>query len=100
MGYRQAAEALQWLAYMGRTRNIIQAGKGREVNLVGVPNLKLMCIAKRQMKSEYLGRFGMGVFACPIDTSPLVTPTRHCITGMSKQWRGCRKSKTEVIKWF
>jgi len=29
----------------------------------------------------------MGVLACPIDTSPLVTQMRHCRTGMRKQAR-------------
>jgi hypothetical protein len=32
MGDRQSVEALQWLAYIGRTKdNLIYAGNGREV---------------------------------------------------------------------
>ena len=41
MGDRQSIEGLQWLAYIGRTRNIIHAGNGREVHLTGVPNAKV-----------------------------------------------------------
>ena len=41
MGDRQSIEGLQWLAYMGPTRKIIHAGNGREVHLVGVPNVKV-----------------------------------------------------------
>ena len=34
MGFRQSVDALQWLAYIGRTRNNgIHAGNGREVHL-------------------------------------------------------------------
>jgi hypothetical protein len=40
MGDRQSIEALQWLAYIGRTKNI-HAGNGREVHLAGVPNVKV-----------------------------------------------------------
>ena len=39
MGDRQSVEGLQWLAYMGRTRNIIHTGNGRKVHLAGVPNV-------------------------------------------------------------
>jgi len=41
MGDRQSIEGFQWLACMGRTRKIILAGNGREVHLVGVPNVKV-----------------------------------------------------------
>jgi hypothetical protein len=41
MGDRQSIEALQWLANIGRTKNIITAGNAREVHLVGVHNLKV-----------------------------------------------------------
>jgi len=37
----QSVEALKWLAYIGRPRNIVShAGNGREVRLTGVPNVK------------------------------------------------------------
>jgi hypothetical protein len=41
MGDRQSTEALQWLRYMGRTKNTVHAGVGREVHLAGVPNGKV-----------------------------------------------------------
>ena len=42
MGYPQSVEALQWLAYIGRTRNnIFHAGNGKEDGLAGVPNVKV-----------------------------------------------------------
>jgi len=42
MGDRQSVEALQWLAYIGRTtNNITHPGNGIEVpNVPGVPNVK------------------------------------------------------------
>jgi hypothetical protein len=42
LGDRQSAEALRWLAYLGRTRDdITHAGNGREVHLAALPNLKV-----------------------------------------------------------
>jgi hypothetical protein len=42
MGDRQSVENLQWLAYIGRTRNnVTHAGNGREFRLGRVPNLKV-----------------------------------------------------------
>jgi len=42
MRHRQSVEALQWLAYIGRTRNInTHAGNGREVHLPGLANVKV-----------------------------------------------------------
>ena len=42
MGDRQSVVALQWLAYIGRTRNnVTHAGNGREAHLRGVPNVKV-----------------------------------------------------------
>ena len=41
MGDRQSVEALQWLAYIGRTRNnVSHACNGREVHLARVPNVE------------------------------------------------------------
>jgi hypothetical protein len=59
---RQSFEALQWLAYIGRTRNnITHAGKGREVHLLGGPNMKVdgYCAETREV-FEYLGCFWHG----------------------------------------
>ena len=42
MGDRQSVESFQWLAYIGQTRDdIFHAGNGREVYLLGVPNVKV-----------------------------------------------------------
>jgi hypothetical protein len=41
MGDKQSIEGLEWLAYIGREKNIIHAGNGREVYLAGVPNVKV-----------------------------------------------------------
>jgi len=42
MGDRQSVEALQWLAYIGGTRNnVSHAGNGSEVGLAGVPKVKV-----------------------------------------------------------
>jgi len=58
MGDRQSIEGLQWLAYMGRTRIIIHAGKEREMHLPGVPNLAVdgYCQETKEV-FEYLGCF-------------------------------------------
>jgi len=95
MGERQSIEGLQWLSYIGRTRKIINAGNGREVHLAGVHNVKVDGYCRETNEVfEYLGCFGMGVFACPIDINPLATLRKHWRTGMRKQWRSCKKSKT------
>ena len=42
MGDRLSVKPLQWLAYVGRTRNnVTHAGNGRDVHLAGVPNVKV-----------------------------------------------------------
>jgi len=57
--------------------------------------------AQRRGKSlRTSGAFGMGVFACTIDTNPLVISRIVCITGMKKLKRGCRKSRTPFIMLF
>jgi hypothetical protein len=86
---------------MGRTRKIIHAGNAREMHLPGVPNVKVVgyCQDKKEV-FNYLGCFGMVVFACPIDIKPLVTQRKHCRRGMTNQWRGCKKSKTLVKLLF
>ena len=58
-GDRQSLQALQWLAYIGRSRNnITHAGNGRDVHLFGVPNVKIdrYCAEKNEI-FEYLGCF-------------------------------------------
>ena len=99
MGDRQSIEALQWLAYIGRTReNIVYAGNGRGVHLPGVSYVKFhgYCAETNEV-FEYHGCFGMGVLACPIDTNPLARLTKHCRIDVRKLRRGCRKSRTPVI---
>ena len=63
MGVRQSVEALQWLAYMVRTRkNITPAGNGMEFHLPRVNNVEVdgYCAETREV-FEYLGLFGTGV---------------------------------------
>ena len=73
MGDRQSVEALQWLAYIGRTKDITCVGNGRGVRLDGVPNLKVdgYCAETREV-FEYLGCFWHG---CPC------MPNRHKLIG-------------------
>ena len=59
MGNLQSVEALQWLAFIGQTRNdIIHAGNGREVHPRGVPKIKVDGYTpKTKEVFEYLGSF-------------------------------------------
>jgi hypothetical protein len=102
-GDRQSVEALQWLAYIGRTRNnVTHAGNGREVHLSRVPNAKLegYCAETNEI-FEYLGCFWHGCLpVCPIGTRPLATLLKHCRASIKKQWRGCKKSEMLVIMLF
>ena len=42
MGGRQSVEALEWLVYIGRTRNnVTHAGNEKQVLLPGVPNVNV-----------------------------------------------------------
>jgi hypothetical protein len=77
MGDRQSVEAIQWLAIMGRSRNITNAGNGREVHLDGRPNLKVdgYCNETNEV-FEYLGCFWHG---CPC------MPNRHKSTGNTEE---------------
>ena len=62
MGDRQPVEVLQWLAYIGRTRNnVTYAGKGSEIHLPGVPNVKVdgYCEETNEV-FENMGRFWHG----------------------------------------
>jgi hypothetical protein len=86
---------------MGRKRKNIHVGNGREMYLLGVPNVKVDGYCQETKKVfEYLGCFGMGVIACPIDLNPLVTLRNPWRTGMRKLWRGCKKSMTLVTMLF
>ena len=62
MGDRQSVEALQWLAYIGQTRNnVTHAGNGREVHLPRVPNVKVDgCCEETNEVFEYIGSFWHG----------------------------------------
>jgi len=64
MGDRQSVEALQWLAYIGLTRNnIVHIGNGREVHLDLVPHVKVDGYCRKTNEVfEYLGCFLHG---CP-----------------------------------
>ena len=80
MADRQSVEAIQWLAYIGRTRyDLICAANGWEIRLAGLPNLNVdVYSASRNEVFEYLGCFWHGCHAFPIATSPLVTTVTHC----------------------
>ena len=53
MGDRQSFEALQWLPYIGLTRN-----NGRDVHLVRVPHVKIDVYCRETNEVfEYLGCF-------------------------------------------
>ena len=66
MGDCQSLDALQWLAYIGRTRNIVTlAGKVRELHMPRIPNAKVdVYCAETNEVFEYLGCFGKGVVVC------------------------------------
>jgi len=72
LGHRQSVEAFQWLAYIGRTRNISHAGNWREVRLAGVPNVKFdgYCEETNEV-FEYLGFFCHGYLCMPNRHKPI-----------------------------
>jgi hypothetical protein len=73
----QAVEALELMAYIGRTRNnVTHTGNGREVHLPRVPNLMGIVYRLRRYLSTW-GVFCMGVHVCPIGTTPSATLTKH-----------------------
>ena len=100
MGDGQSVEDLQRLEHIGLTRNnVTHAGNVREVCLAGVLNVKVHGYSEETNEVfEYLGCFGIGVYACPTDTNQLVRPRKLWRTGMRKQKQGCRKSETLVIR--
>ena len=62
MGDRRSLQALQWLAYIGRTRNIYHVGNGREIRLAGLPNVKVDWFCEETNEVfEYIGCFWYGV---------------------------------------
>ena len=73
MGDRQSVEALQWLAYIGRTRNnVTHTGNGREVHLSGVPNVKVDGYCQEMNEVfEYLGCFWHGCICMPNRHKPI-----------------------------
>jgi hypothetical protein len=73
MGDHQSVEALQRIAYIGRTRNdVTHAGNGREVHLPVVPNVKAdgYCAETREV-FEYLGCFWHGCPSMPNQRKPI-----------------------------
>ena len=65
MGDRQSVEAIQWLAYIGQTRDdVIHAGNGRKVHLPRVRNVKVNGYSPQtQEVFEYFGCYWHG-FPC------------------------------------
>jgi hypothetical protein len=69
---KQSIKGLKWLAYIGRNKNIIHAGNGREVHLAGVPNVKVGGYCKDTNEVfEYLGCFWHGCLCMPNRHSPI-----------------------------
>jgi len=63
---RQSFEDLQWLAYIGRSKNIIHAGNGREDYLAGGSNVKVDGYYQDTNEVfEYLGCFWHGCLCMP-----------------------------------
>ena len=62
MGDRQSLEAFQWLAYIVQTKDdIIHARNGKEVHLLGVPNVKVNGHSPKTNEIfEYLGSVWLG----------------------------------------
>ena len=75
MGDRQSVEALQWLAYIGQSRNnIVHAGNGREVHLNRIPNMKVDGYCRETNEVfEFLECFRHGCPSC--------MPNRHTPIG-------------------
>ena len=92
MGDRQSVEALQWLVYIGLTRNnIVHAGNGREVHLDRVPHVKVDGNCRETSEVfDYLP-------ACLIAIRPLAKRLKRCRAGMRKPWQDCKRSKLQVI---
>jgi len=63
----RSVEALQWLVYIDQMHNnVTHAGNVREVDLAGVPNVKVdgYC-QERNEEFEYLGCFWKGCLCMP-----------------------------------
>jgi len=89
MGDRQSVEAVQWLVYIGRTRNnVVHAGNGREVHLALVPNVEVdgYCAQTNEV-FEYLGCFWHGCFCMP---------NRHKPIGKTEEALQSRYEKTKA----
>ena len=73
MGERQSVEALQWLAYIGRTsNNVTRAGNGTEVDLPRVRNVKVNGYsAETNEDFEYMGSFWRGCRFMPNQHKPI-----------------------------
>ena len=98
IGDRQSVEALQWLAYIGRTKNnITHAGNGREVHLPGVPNVKFdgYCVLTTEV-FENLWCFCTSVNIYPIDICP--SPTlKLCWVGKRRRKRDYNKHEKSSV---
>jgi len=87
-GDRRSVEALQWLAYIGRTRNFSHDGNKRKVRLAGVPNVKVdgYCEETNEV-FEYLGCFWHGC---------LCMPNRHKSIGKTEESLENRYEETKA----
>jgi hypothetical protein len=80
IGDRQSVEALQWLAYIGQTRDgAIHAENGREIQLPVVPNVKVNGYSpKTNGVFEYLVCFWHGCPCMPNRQKRIGTTKEHC----------------------
>ena len=94
MGERQSVEALQWLAYIGQRRDdMIHARNGREVNLPGVPNVKVDGYSSKTKVFEYLGCFRHGCPCMPNRHKPIGTTEETLLTKYEGKKAGGKKIK-------
>ena len=83
MGDRQSVEVLQWLAYIGQSRdNIIHVGNGREVHLDRLPHVKVDGYRRTTNEVfEYLGCFWHGCPSCMINRLKPIGKTTETLQG-------------------
>ena len=95
MGDRQSVEALQWLAYIGQTKDhIITAGNGWQVHLPGVPNVKVEVYSPETKEVfAYLGCFWRGCPCVPNRHKSIGTIEETMLTRFEK-----RKARLEKLK--
>jgi hypothetical protein len=86
MGDRQCIEAIQWLAYIGQTRENIHAGNGREVHFNEVSKLKEDGYCRETNEVfEYLGCFWHGCPSCMPNRDKPIGKTKETLANRYKE---------------